>query len=166
MSNALLRARADLEAGRPWKARDRLTSLLVQRQDAEVVDLLVDVHLAMNNLPAAGVLMFVRERSDEAATRAIEAWRDHYGDEEAQWRSVPAPLRSPDQSARLRDLQRQARSVEELRWERRREEWKARADRSTPWTERVTDMLVLLAFVWTIVLCGVGAWTILQWWRG
>ncbi|MFC0003214.1 hypothetical protein [Micromonospora siamensis] len=59
MSDAVARARADLAAGRPWKARNRLTGVLVHRQDREVLDLLATVHHEMRDLPAAGAITVV-----------------------------------------------------------------------------------------------------------
>ncbi|WP_182377046.1 DUF6584 family protein [Nocardioides sp. WS12] len=93
MTNALVRARADLEAGRAWKARDRLTSVLVTRQDDEVLELLIQVHLQMGDLPKAGALLFVLGREDDVAQEAIAAWRQRFGDGDARWRSIPAPVR-------------------------------------------------------------------------
>ncbi|MGL5851537.1 MAG: hypothetical protein ACRCZD_12215 [Phycicoccus sp.] len=51
---AVERARADLDAGRPWLARDRLSRVLAPRQDDEVLDLLAETHAVMHDLPAAG----------------------------------------------------------------------------------------------------------------
>ena len=72
---AIARARADLVAGRHWKARDRLDGLLSVRQDSEVADLLATVHYEMHDLPAAGALWFVTGRNDEVARESIAAWR-------------------------------------------------------------------------------------------
>ena len=38
MTTSIERARADLEAGRAWKARDRLEGALADRQDHELLD--------------------------------------------------------------------------------------------------------------------------------
>ncbi|RJS47369.1 DUF6584 family protein [Nocardioides cavernaquae] len=73
MTDALARARADLAAGRPWKARDRLTGLLTVRQDPELLDLLATVHFEMQDLPAAGALWFATGRTDADALEAIAA---------------------------------------------------------------------------------------------
>ena len=93
MTDAVTRALADLEAGRAWKARDRLTGLLTVRQDDELLDLLASVHLRMGELPKAGALLYVLRRETPEASHAIQAWRERYGDPEARWRSIPAPVR-------------------------------------------------------------------------
>lgn len=106
MSEALDRARADLAAGRVWRARDRLNGLLTHRQDDEVLELLAHVHVEMGDLPAAGALFYVLRRGEAGTATpderaAIEAWRQRFGNEDARWRSVPAPVRL----ARADDLQ-------------------------------------------------------------
>ena len=73
MSDGLARATADLAAGRPWSARNRLNGVLAHRQDTEVLDLLATVHYEMQDLPAAGALWYVLGRDDDAAQRSIEA---------------------------------------------------------------------------------------------
>ncbi|KRB77307.1 hypothetical protein ASE01_11265 [Nocardioides sp. Root190] len=93
MTDALLRARADLEAGRLWQARDRLTGLLTHRQDDEVLSLLADVHLRMGDLPKAGALLAALGREDDQAQLALAAWRQRHGDEDARLRSIPRPVR-------------------------------------------------------------------------
>lgn len=93
MTDALTRARADLEAGRAWKARDRLSGLLVARQDDEVLDLLAHVHHSMGNLPEAGALWFVTGRDDATAREALGAWRERFGNDLARRDSIPGPVR-------------------------------------------------------------------------
>ena len=69
------RARLDVEQGRLWKARDRLTGTLQQRpHEAEVIDLLGDVYLRMGDPPAAGRILMLSAREDEAARKAREAF--------------------------------------------------------------------------------------------
>lgn len=96
MTDALERARADLAAGRAWQARDRLTSHLVHRQDDDVLELLARVHLAMGDQPKAGALLHVVRRGDvvdDVERSAVDAWRRRFGDADARWRSIPAPVR-------------------------------------------------------------------------
>ena len=75
MSTVIQRAHADVEAGHPWMARDRLVSALHQRQDDEILHLLAEVHAQMGDLPAAGALWFATARDDERA-RAANGIRD------------------------------------------------------------------------------------------
>jgi hypothetical protein len=72
------RARQDIAEHRLWRARDRLTGALGHRpHDAEVLNLLADVYLAMGDVPAAGRLLMLSGRDDEAASEARRAfeWR-------------------------------------------------------------------------------------------
>ncbi len=92
MRGAIDRARLDIEDGRLWKARDRLSGGLVHRQDDEFVDLLATVHHRMGDLPAAGALWFVIGRDDGTARAAIAAWQERCGDELDRYFSIPNPL--------------------------------------------------------------------------
>ena len=51
--SAVQRARADLEAGREWKAREGLLAHLAGAYDAEALELLGEVNFVMRDLPAA-----------------------------------------------------------------------------------------------------------------
>ncbi|MFC7505304.1 DUF6584 family protein [Nocardioides sp. CPCC 206347] len=154
MTNALVRARADLEAGRAWKARDRLTGLLVNRQDDEVLDLLASVHNEMGNLPAAGALWFVTGRDDPVALAAVDAWRERFGDETARLASIPSALRD---TARVQALRREA-AV------------RPRGSRDLPapesdaqrWTGRVGCAVVLLIGLWLLAAVVVGSIAIVR----
>lgn len=94
VTDALARARADLAAGRAWLARDRLDGLLRDRQDDEVLALLVEVHRTMGDLPRAGALLVVLGGEGPEHEAALAAWRRRHGDADARWRSIPAPVRS------------------------------------------------------------------------
>lgn len=159
MSGAVERARADLEAGRPWMARDRLLGALPHRMDAELVDLLAEVHVAMHDLPAAGALWFVTGRSDPVARDAVAAWGGRYRSDDAKWSSIPRPLRLADGSPALENLRRRLAAT-------------PRAGRQPrdgvpvrePWAERVLFPAMLVAGVlWVIAMIGIGAWTVLRW---
>lgn len=94
VSPVIERARADIAAGRLWKARDRLLGALVHRADDEVLDLLGEVHFAMGDLPAAGALWFVTGRADADADRALPAWRERNGGSALQlYLSLPPLVR-------------------------------------------------------------------------
>ncbi|WP_130494763.1 DUF6584 family protein [Motilibacter rhizosphaerae] len=74
-------ALADVAAGRPWAARDRLRSALVRdRTNPRLHDLLGEVLFAMGDLPAAGLAWFLssRENADPSAVVAFEAMRGYY----------------------------------------------------------------------------------------
>jgi hypothetical protein len=102
VDDSLARPRADLAAGRAWKARDRLIGTLTHRQDAELLDLLATVHHTMQDLPAAGALWFATGRSDDVAAPAQATWRERHGNDQDRWRSLPAPVRRHVDSPALR----------------------------------------------------------------
>lgn len=102
------RADADIAAGRLWLARQRLSSYLVERPDTEVIAKLADVHLAMGDLPAAGALLFVLGRDDDAASTALAAWRRQYNGPAAQWRSIPRAVRVSVRTPHLERLRDEA----------------------------------------------------------
>ena len=90
MPEALRRARDDMAAGRPWKARERLRSYLnAYPTDEKALELLGEVHYAMRDLPAAGAAWILCKREDERTREAIEALG-----EEPQLLRVRAPMDS------------------------------------------------------------------------
>lgn len=114
------RARADLEAGRPWKARDRLTGWLHQNPtDQDALGLLGDVYMRMGDEPAAGRALMLTERDDEDTRRAVEAFEARYGNTAARIQAlgvrVPFDRWPPRVQERLRALQQRA-DADGLRW--------------------------------------------------
>ena len=80
----LERARAEIAAGRLWKARERLAGVIrFDRYDQKVLELLGEVHFSMGDLPAAGRLWFLTERSGHEAESARAALQERYGDDPA-----------------------------------------------------------------------------------
>lgn len=92
--NAIARARDDVAAGHVWMARDRLAGRLCNVCDTETLTLLAEIHLAMQDLPAAGAMLFVLGQSD--ATEAIAAWEAKYPDVGERWLSLPRTIRVED----------------------------------------------------------------------
>lgn len=161
VTDALARARADLENGRAWKARDRLTGLLAHRQDPDVLELLATVHQEMQDLPAAGALWFVTGRDDDLARSSIEAWRERYRSDEALWHSIPAPIRREVRAPDLGSL-RQAAMSEAGRFARPRPHPTEEHDEA--WWEPVVFGGLALAFVVGFVATlGIGLWTLGRW---
>lgn len=78
--NVLKRAEADLEAGRPWKARDRLTGALLHSDaDQKLLNALGSVYWEMKDKPAAGRIWFLVDRDDEEAVAARAALFERHG---------------------------------------------------------------------------------------
>lgn len=111
-SNAVQRARADLDAGREWKARERLVGHLAGEFDAEALELLGEVNYAMRDLPAAGAAWFGTARRGKDVDEAVEAWRERHGDHFAQmWSSLPRSVREREGNKRVDALRRRAEQV-------------------------------------------------------
>lgn len=78
-STGLSRAQADIEAGRLWKARDRLHGVFVSRPgDQSVLELLGEVHFLMGDLPQAARFWMLTERSGPDVDAAIAAFEERY----------------------------------------------------------------------------------------
>ncbi|GGM67018.1 hypothetical protein GCM10011608_60390 [Micromonospora sonchi] len=159
MSDGLARARADLAAGRPWKARDRLNGVLVHRQDHEVLDLLATVHYEMQDLPAAGALWFVLGRDDEAAQRSISAWLEQHRNDIARWHSVPGPVRRKASTERLEGLRRAAGQADKGGTR----DIGPVAELSTRWEGIVIGGCAITVLVWLLAMVGIGMWTVFRW---
>ena len=162
MSDGLARASADLAAGRPWSARNRLNGVLAHRQDTEVLDLLATVHYEMQDLPAAGALWYVLGRDDDAAQRSIEAWTLQYGNDIARWRSIPAPVRRAVGTEQLEGLRRAAGQAgkggtRDLVPAGQSEAW---------WEPIVFGGCAIVGVAWLVAMVVIGMWTVVWWiWR-
>lgn len=111
-SGAVRRARADLAAGREWKARERLVGHLAQEYDAEALELLGEVHHAMRDLPAAGAAWFGTSRRGKDVDEAVDAWRERHGDHfDQMWSSLPRSVREREGNKRVDALRRRAEQV-------------------------------------------------------
>ena len=83
-TSALERARADLAAGRPDQARERLTGYLYTlhragRYDQQTYLLLGDVCFEMRDFARAGASWLLTEKSGPEVLRATEAFYQRYG---------------------------------------------------------------------------------------
>jgi hypothetical protein len=111
-SNAVQRARADLVAGREWKARERLVGHLAGEYEAEALELLGEVNYLMRDLPAAGAAWFGTARRGKDVDEAVDAWRERHGDHFAQmWSSLPRSVREREGNKRVDALRRRAEQV-------------------------------------------------------
>ena len=109
---ALAQARADLAAGREWRARERLVAHLAETYDPQGLELLGEVQFAMRDLPAAGAAWFGTSRRGEDVDAAVDAWREQYSDHfPAMWLSLPAPVREHEGNKRVDALRRRATAV-------------------------------------------------------
>jgi hypothetical protein len=151
---AVQQARADLRAGREWKARDRLASYVAESYDPEALVLLGEVHYSMRDLPSAGAAWFGTTRRGADVDEAIEAWRDKYSDQFLQmWHSLPRSARAHEGNKRVDAL-------------RRRVERDRAPVTATPEKEGGVDAAVIIAVALAVlfVACAViGLVTLLRW---
>ncbi len=99
------RARAEVEAGRPWKARERLEgSLANDATNPDVLDLLGEICSRMGDLPAAGGYWFLTERHGPEVDAATAALHERFPTPAALFSALPvkAPLSAYPDSVRMR----------------------------------------------------------------
>jgi hypothetical protein len=158
MSTVIQRARADLDAGRPWMARDRLVSALRDRQDDEVLDLLAEVHAQLGDLPAAGALWFVTGRDDEISRVALLAWYERHPTDQRRWDNIPSPVRrharAPQLIALREDATRASRAGTAPAADVPVEAW---------WEPIVFGGGFLVLVAWVFSMIGIGMWTAWGW---
>ena len=105
------RVHEDLEAGRPWKALDRLQGMRrTAPADQAVLELLGRVRADMGELPDAGLAWFLTDGDDPRREEAFAAMRERHGNVTADIARKLKPLAPieafpPGAQARLRDLQ-------------------------------------------------------------
>jgi tetratricopeptide (TPR) repeat protein len=79
-ANVLDRARADIDAGRIWKARDRLTAAFKHDpSNQRLLALLGEVYFEMGDLPHAGRLWILTDREGTKADAALSAFEERWG---------------------------------------------------------------------------------------
>lgn len=160
VSDGLARARLDLAAGRPWRARNRLNGVLAHRQDLEVLDLLATVHHEMQDLPAAGALWFVIGRGDDAAQRSISAWLEQHRNDLARWHSIPAPVRRKVSTEPLEGLRRAAGQADKGGTR----DLRPRVAEPEAWWEPIVfGGGAIIVVVWLLAMVGIGMWTVFRW---
>ncbi len=163
-SAVVRRARAEVQAGRLWKARDRLVGSLSQGYDPVALDLLGEVHAAMQDLPRAGAAWFGTSRRGEDVDEAVAAWRERYSDDFLQmWRSLPRGVREREGNVRVDALRRRAAQLERGR---RTPSHGSPFDLSGPRTKGGPDASVLIAIavgILVVVCALVGLVTLVGW---
>ncbi len=77
---ALLRAHADIDRNRLWKARDRIEGWLATHPaDQDALDLLGEVFYKMGDLPRAGACWYLTERQGSDVDAALDALDERHG---------------------------------------------------------------------------------------
>lgn len=164
-------ARALVDAGEAWKARDLLTSHVETERDVEALTLLGHVHHGMGDLPRAGAAWFAAGVRGPEADEAVAAWRERSRDDFAvMWRSLPEAFRAEPRPARIEALHTRAltaggdldpdRSSAEVGGADRGEEGDADGDDEGVDAAQVIGWIVAAAFV---VCAVIGFVTVLGW---
>ncbi|HVM16514.1 MAG TPA: DUF6584 family protein [Gaiellaceae bacterium] len=165
---AVERARADVAAGRLWKARDRLEGALANAPaDQEVLVLLGEVHHAMGDVPAAGRHWFLTERSDAQAEEAIAAMRERHPTPSALFAALPvkAPLEAypPAVRERLEEILRD----DDVRWAAPRKAATARRPAGggggLGWVGAAAVTALVLPWLLGVVALAYLLWRLLAW---
>ncbi len=93
--NRLLeRAAADIEAGEPWRAKNRLRQYLAQLPfDHRFALRLGELELVAGELPAAARWLWVAGSEDPAHQPLIQRFLERQRDGDALWRALPGSLR-------------------------------------------------------------------------
>jgi hypothetical protein len=108
----LEQARAAVDEGVAWRARDLLVPLVEAERDPEALALLSEVYQSMGDLPRAGAVMFACGAKGPEADAAVAAWREQSGDDFAvMWWSLPASVRVEPLPRRLEALRERARAA-------------------------------------------------------
>ncbi len=108
-ADVIAEARAHIEAGRAWKARDLLAAHVETTEDAEAMRMLGHVLHGMGDLPRAGAVWFAVGAKGPEADAAVAAWREQCGDDFVMmWRSLPRPVRAEPRAARIEALHAKA----------------------------------------------------------
>lgn len=95
-STAVTRARRDIEAGRLWKARDRLSAAFRHSPtDQEVLELLDEVHFRMGDGPAAWRYWALTTRTGAEVEQAERTFDERYGRAGLADRLSNIPAREP-----------------------------------------------------------------------
>lgn len=99
------RVLADLEAGRLWKARDRLHGLFsTDPVNQEVLELLGETYFRMGDLPQAGRYWYLTGRDGEEAEAAASAFEERFGaNPYGQAHSLPVRAALSDYPKEARD---------------------------------------------------------------
>jgi hypothetical protein len=106
-------ARAALEAGAPWRARDLLAAHVETERDPEALALLAQVHHDMGDLPRAGAIWFAAGAKGPDVDAAVAAWREQAHDDfGVMWHALPASVRAQPRPRRIEALRERARAVE------------------------------------------------------
>jgi hypothetical protein len=108
----LEQARAAVDAGVAWRARDLLAAHVEAERDPEALALLGEVYDSMGDLPRAGAIWFAAGAKGGEVDAAVAAWRAHSGDDFAvMWRSLPASVRAEPMPRRIEALRERARAA-------------------------------------------------------
>jgi len=159
------RARADLAAGRAWKARDRLVGALSARADDELLGLLGDVHAGMGDPPAAGAAWVGSTRTGPEVDAALAAWRERHGHDPLQlWLSLPTLVREGE-AERVRALRAEAtqRALDLRGWHPAVLTSLRLPAPPRPTGSRLAVGAGVLAMLLVLASVPVGLWTMLTW---
>jgi hypothetical protein len=84
------RVRADLDAGRAWKARDRLEGALANAPtDQSILETLAKICFELGDLPAAGKYWYLTDATGDDVERALAAFGERHPTPKAVFTAFP-----------------------------------------------------------------------------
>ncbi|GAA4410835.1 hypothetical protein GCM10023168_30970 [Fodinibacter luteus] len=108
-SEAVRDARAALETGSAWRARDLLAAHVEAERDPDALAELARVLHDMGDLPRAGAMWFAAGATGPEADADVAAWREQSHDDFAvMWHSLPASVRAEPRARRVEALRERA----------------------------------------------------------
>jgi hypothetical protein len=154
-------ARAALDDGQAWRARDILAEHVEHEHDPDAMALLGQVFHDMGDLPRAGAVWFAAGVKGPEVDRAVAAWREQSRDDFAvMWRTLPASARQEPRARRVEALREKAIALEPTEVED--DDAPASDDDDEDGTDAAQVIAWILAAVF-VVLAVIGAVTVLDW---
>lgn len=153
----LARARAEVEAGRPWRARSKLRTWIAQFPfDPRLAQLLGEFEMEAGELPAAGRWLWLAGSTAEGHREAVATFLDRAG-AEVLWNALPSRLRA-DPSWSPPDVVVQAFAERGVSLEAKRD-WLQRGGADAGAGIGWLDALGLVAF---LAVVGLGLWKAIE----
>ena len=111
-AQVLEQARAAIDAGATWRARDLLAAHVEADRDPAVLTMLGEVYTSMGDLPRAGAIWFAAGAKGDEVDAAVSAWRAQSRDDfTLMWWSLPASVRVEPMPRRIEALRERARAA-------------------------------------------------------
>jgi hypothetical protein len=163
------RVRADLDAGRAWKARDRLEGALANAPtDQSILETLAKICFELGDLPAAGKYWYLTDATGDDVERALAAFGERHPTPKAVFTALPmkAPPDAYPPHARARLEQLLADATAAWSWSRKLEAVgrpRGAATKAETVKDRLATAAALAVVAGLIAIFAVGCTTVVSW---